>query len=61
MLSLLLIIFLIWALVKLGIGTVKIVFYLLACGLALVFFVHLLVPLIIIGALILIAMNLLRF
>lgn len=61
MLTLLLIIFLIWAFVKLGIGTLKILFFLLACGLIFIFFIHLLVPLIITGAVIFIAVALLGF
>lgn len=59
MLTLLLIIFLIWAFVKLGTGTLKILFFLLACGFVFVFFIHLLVPLIILGAIIFIAFALL--
>lgn len=59
MLTLLLIIFLIWAFVKLGIGTLKILFFLLACGFVFIFFIQLLVPLIIVGAIIFITFALL--
>lgn len=59
MLTLLLIIFLIWAFAKLGIGTLKILFFLLACGFVFIFFIQLLVPLIIVGAIIFIALALL--
>lgn len=58
MLTFLLIIFLIWAFIKLGVGLTKILLFLLACGFAFIFFIHLLIPLIIIGGIILIAVAL---
>ncbi len=44
MFTLLLILFLIWLLVKMGIGIVKILFFLLACALAFFFLIHLFIP-----------------
>lgn len=61
MLTILLIIFLIWVFVKLGIGALKILFFLLACGFVFVFFIDLLVPLIIVGAVVFITFALLDF
>lgn len=51
MLAFLLLLLLFWAFVKLGVGTVKIVIFLLVCGFAFIFFVHLLIPLILFGGL----------
>ncbi|PXY86069.1 hypothetical protein DK873_00505 [Lactobacillus melliventris] len=44
MFTLLLILFLIWLFVKMGIGIFKILFFLLTCALTFFFFVQLLIP-----------------
>lgn len=49
MLTLLLIFALIWALAKLGVGIIKILLFILACGLIFIFFIHLLIPFAILG------------
>ncbi|WEV70926.1 hypothetical protein OZY43_00320 [Lactobacillus sp. ESL0785] len=50
MLTLLLLFLITWLLVKLGIGVFKISFFLLTCGIIFVFFIHLLLPLLLIAA-----------
>jgi len=47
MVGLLLVLFLIWLFVKMGIGVFKILFFLLACALAFFFLIHLFIPAII--------------
>lgn len=46
MLSILLIIFLAWLFFKLGIGMIKIIFFLIVAGITAIFFAYLLIPLI---------------
>ena len=46
MLSILLILFLAWLFFKLGIGIIKIIFFLIIAGITAVFFAYLLIPLI---------------
>ncbi|GAA3630325.1 hypothetical protein GCM10022297_06470 [Lactobacillus hamsteri] len=46
MLSILLILFLAWLFFKLGIGMIKIIFFLIIAGITAVFFAYLLIPLI---------------
>ncbi|AWM73060.1 MULTISPECIES: hypothetical protein [Lactobacillus] len=53
MLTLLLIFALIWALAKLGVGIIKILLFILACGLIFIFFIHLLIPFAILGGILL--------
>ncbi|MDF7668584.1 hypothetical protein [Lactobacillus sp. ESL0703] len=52
MLTLLLIFLITWLLLKLGAEVFKICFFLLACGIIFVFFIHLLLPLVILAAVI---------
>ncbi|WEV37041.1 hypothetical protein [Lactobacillus sp. ESL0677] len=55
MLTLLLIFLITWLLLKLGVGVFKIFFFLLACGIIIAFFIHLVLPLIILAAIICLA------
>ncbi|MBA1392508.1 hypothetical protein EQ500_01110 [Lactobacillus sp. XV13L] len=60
MLTLLLLFGFLWLFFKLGVGLLKILLFLLACGLGFFFFVHLLVPLLLLGGLICLGCTLLR-
>ncbi|AWN32737.1 hypothetical protein ERK19_08645 [Lactobacillus helsingborgensis] len=60
MVGLLLAFLLIWLFIKLGVGIFKILFFILTCTLAFIFFIHLLVPIVVILGLIFLFFTLAR-